>query len=152
MLTNKEFKDSLCGALVALLAAVDKANAAAAGKPAGKANAEPSFKDKFDVATVYGAPQRDEEVRKYTSDLATDIGLAAFLLGSTFLMLRRQRNIYLANRAIRAEFGPTPVEGAPKQVVFKDFKCVGISERSCELQNAKTADRRDRCSNKADSQ
>ncbi len=133
LLTNKEFKDSLRGAFVAHLAAVEKANAAAAGKPVDKAKAEPSFKDKFDVATVYGAPQRDEEVRKYTSDLATDIGLAAFLLGSTFLMLRRQRNIYLANRAIRAEFGPTPVEGAPKSVVLKDFNGVGISERSVEV-------------------
>ncbi len=116
LLSNKEFRDSLRGAFVAHRASRDK-SATAAVKPASNAQPEAKFKEKFDVAAIYGAPEQDPEIKKYSKDIATDVGVAAFLLGSTFLILRRQHNRYLANRAIRAEFGPAPVD-APGRVVL----------------------------------
>ncbi len=134
LLSNKEFRDSLRGAFVAYRTAAATNDAAAAdGKPPANTQPETKFKAKFDVATLYGAPQEDAEIRKYSTDLATDIGLAALLLGSAFLLLRHQRNSYLANRAIQAEFGPKPVEGAPKKVVFRSVDGSNIKERSCDV-------------------
>ncbi|MBX9670304.1 MAG: hypothetical protein K2X93_22080 [Candidatus Obscuribacterales bacterium] len=131
LLSNKEFRDSLRGAFVAHRASRDK-SATAAVKPASNAQPEAKFKERFDVAVIYGASQHDPEIKKYSKDIAADVGVAALLLGSTGLILRRQYNRYVANRAIRAEFGPAPVEGAPSKVVLKSSDGAG-KERSYEV-------------------
>ncbi len=132
LMVSKEFRDSLRGAFTAHLQAVEKTKPV--GKPEAKDQTEPEYKTKVDLSVVYAAPvQNDQEVRKYSSDMATDIGLVALLLGSTMWMLRRQRNNYIANRAIRAEFGPVVVEGAPPTVVLKEPTPDGFKESKIQV-------------------